>query len=59
MSYATPAASILGATVIEKCEIERVMTDGRKVTGVQTNQGTIHCKHFVNASGMVGESIST
>ena len=39
--------------VLEKCEVERVVTNGRRVTGVQTSQGTIECKHFVNASGMV------
>ena len=39
--------------MFEKCEVERVITNGRRVTGVQTSQGTIECKHFVNASGMV------
>ena len=44
---------ITGVRVFEKCEVERVITNGRRVTGVQTSQGTIECKHFVNASGMV------
>ena len=39
--------------MFEKCEVERVLTGGRRVTGVQTSLGTIECKHFVNASGMV------
>ena len=43
----------LGAQMFDKCRIEKVETDGRKVTGVQTSLGHIDCEYFVNASGLV------
>ena len=46
----------LGVKIYEKCEVEKVISEGRKVTGVQTSVGRIDCKHFVNATGMVSQS---
>ncbi|XP_037089302.1 pyruvate dehydrogenase phosphatase regulatory subunit, mitochondrial-like [Pollicipes pollicipes] len=40
-----------GATVLERVRVQRVLTDGRRVTGVETDVGTIHCNRFVNVAG--------
>ena len=60
MNMITHAVMFLtGAKVVEKCEVEKVLTDGRKVTGVETSKGRIDCKYFVNAAGMVSLTCTT
>ena len=41
-----------GALCIEDCIVERVLTQGRRVTGVKTSEGTIQTDFVVNAAGM-------
>ncbi|XP_043224841.1 pyruvate dehydrogenase phosphatase regulatory subunit, mitochondrial-like isoform X2 [Amphibalanus amphitrite] len=40
-----------GATIMERVRVLRVLSDGRRVTGVETDVGTIRCKRFVNVAG--------
>ena len=44
---------IVGVKIHEKTKISRVLTDGEKVTGVETDKGTILCDTFVNCAGQV------
>lgn len=41
-----------GVTILEGVTVERVLTQGRRVVGVQTSQGDIECEVVVNAAGM-------
>jgi len=41
-----------GVTILEGVTVERVLTKGRRVVGVQTVQGDIECEVVVNAAGM-------
>ncbi|XP_067144980.1 pyruvate dehydrogenase phosphatase regulatory subunit, mitochondrial isoform X2 [Centruroides vittatus] len=54
-------ASKKGATIVEGCSIQRVITNERHcVSGVETNKGLINCDYFVNSAGVwarrIGES---
>ena len=42
-----------GVKVLQKCEVQQIKTDGKKVTGVRTNRGEIDCRYFINATGLV------
>jgi len=44
-------AKEMGVKIHEKTKISRVLTDGEKVTGVETDKGTILCDTFVNCAG--------
>jgi len=41
-----------GAEIIQRCRVERVEDDGRRVTAVETSRGRFTCDVFVNAAGM-------
>ncbi len=41
-----------GVTVVENVAVERVLTQGSRVVGVQTSAGDIECDVVVNAAGM-------
>lgn len=41
-----------GVTVVEDVAVERVLTQGSRVVGVQTSAGDIECDVVVNAAGM-------
>ena len=45
-------ARMNGATIREQIKVEEVLTEGDKVTGVRTNQGTITADVVVNCGGM-------
>ena len=36
---------------MERVRVLRVLSDGRRVTGVETDVGTIRCNRFVNVAG--------
>ena len=40
---------------MERCKVLRVRTENDKVSSVDTDQGNIACKFFVNCAGQVGE----
>ena len=59
--YATPeaavqgyaaAASTLGASIVQGCTASRIVVDGGKVSGVETDQGTIATRRVVLAAGV-------
>jgi len=37
--------------------VERVNTDGKRVTSIQTDHGDISCNFFVNAGGLVRQFV--
>ena len=41
-----------GAEILQRCRVEQVIDDGRRVTAVETAQGRFTCDVFVNAAGM-------
>ena len=45
-------ARMNGATIRERIKVEEILTDGGKVTGVRTDEGTITADVVVNCSGM-------
>ena len=45
------AASRLGATFLEAVEVDSLVTDGDKVTGIRTPDETYHAEHTVLAAG--------
>ncbi len=45
-------ARMHGASIRENIKVEEVLTDGGKVTGVRTNEGTITTEFVVNCGGM-------
>ena len=46
------AARMGGARVFENTKVTRIVKDGGRVTGVETDKGTIACEHVVNCTGM-------
>lgn len=46
-----------GVRLVENCQVEKVNQSQYKVTGVQTNLGTIECEYFVNAAGFWARAI--
>ena len=45
-------ARFYGATLREQIEVTEVLTDGEKITGVRTSEGTIVSEYVVNCGGM-------
>jgi pyruvate dehydrogenase phosphatase regulatory subunit len=41
-----------GATYIEDCKVEEVLTENAHVHAVKTDCGTVSCEYFVNCAGM-------
>ena len=41
-----------GATIVEECPATGVTVERGRVTGVETDRGTIECEYVVNATGM-------
>ena len=48
-----------GAKIVQHCEVEEVLVENDKVSGVKTNKGTITCEHFVNTAGFWARHIGT
>lgn len=44
-------AQRLGVTVVEHCSVRQVHQADRKVTRVDTDQGSVECQYFVNCAG--------
>lgn len=44
-------ASLNGVKIFEKVTLESILTDGKSVTGVETNRGPIKCEILVNCGG--------
>ena len=41
------AAERAGATVLERCPVERVVVEGGKVVGLETSLGTVHTDQVI------------
>ena len=41
----------VGSSVVEDCEVTKVVVRDQKVEGVETSKGVIECDIFVNAAG--------
>jgi 4-methylaminobutanoate oxidase (formaldehyde-forming) len=48
-----------GARIFEGIRVRRFATDGRKVTGVETDRGTIGCEFVVNCGGQWARALGT
>lgn len=46
-----------GVTLVENCQVEKVLQTDHRVDAVQTNLGTIECVYFVNAAGFWSRTI--
>lgn len=46
-----------GLTLVENCQVEKVLATDHKVSAVQTNHGTVECEYFVNAAGFWSRAI--
>ncbi|CAH1101011.1 unnamed protein product [Psylliodes chrysocephalus] len=44
-------AKRMGVQVIENCTLKKIHQTNQKVTGVETDQGSIKCEYFVNCAG--------
>ena len=42
-----------GVKIFEKVAVESILTDGKSITAVETNHGTIKCEILVNCGGQV------
>jgi glycine/D-amino acid oxidase-like deaminating enzyme len=51
------AARARGARILEDTEVLAVLTEGDRVTGVQTSRGPIHAPRVVNAAGLWGARV--
>lgn len=47
-----------GVKIIQNIRVTNVIRDGRRVTGVATDQGTIKADYVVNAAGMWGSDVA-
>jgi 4-methylaminobutanoate oxidase (formaldehyde-forming) len=45
-------ARMSGVSIVEGVSVDRVLTSGRRVTGVATSEGDIECEYVVNCAGM-------
>ncbi|PVH28040.1 GcvT family protein [Pararhodobacter oceanensis] len=45
-------ARMQGAQIFEDCKVERLVIEGGRVRGVETEQGMVRAEHVVNATGM-------
>lgn len=46
-----------GVTLVESCQVEKVLAVDHRVNAVETNLGTIECVYFVNAAGFWSRAI--
>lgn len=46
-----------GVTLVENCQVEKVLQTDHVVNAVQTNLGTVECVYFVNAAGFWSRAI--
>ena len=46
-----------GVKIFEKVTLESILTDGKSITGVETNRGPIKCEILVNCGGQVMNGI--
>ena len=47
----------LGGRILQHARVERILTHGDQVTGVETTRGTIDCDHLVVAAGPQSEAL--
>ena len=52
------AAKMEGATIIEKCSVDKILTRNGRIAGVKTNKGTIDCEYIVLTAGMWSRQIA-
>ena len=48
-----------GVKIHEKVCVESILTNDRRVCGVETNKGTIKCDIFINCGGQVHGAINS
>jgi pyruvate dehydrogenase phosphatase regulatory subunit len=46
-----------GVTLVESCQVEKVLSENHRVKAVETNKGTVECVYFVNAAGFWSRAI--
>jgi pyruvate dehydrogenase phosphatase regulatory subunit len=46
-----------GVTLVENCQVEKVLAPDHRMSAVETNLGTIECIYFVNAAGFWSRAI--
>lgn len=46
-----------GVTLVENCQVEKILATDHRVSAVQTNLGTVECVYFVNAAGFWSRAI--
>ena len=51
------AARARGARILEDTEVQAILTEGDRVTGVMTSRGPIHAPRVVNAAGLWGARV--
>jgi sarcosine oxidase, subunit beta len=51
------AARAHGARILEDTEVQAILTEGDRVTGVMTSRGPIHAPRVVNAAGLWGARV--
>ena len=51
------AARARGARILEDTEVQAILTEGDRVTGVMTSRGPIHTPRVVNAAGLWGARV--
>lgn len=51
------AARAWGARILEDTEVQAILTEGDRVTGVMTSRGPIHAPRVVNAAGLWGTRV--
>ena len=52
------AAKMEGATIIEKCSVDKILIRNGRIAGVKTSEGTIDCEYIVLAAGMWSRQIA-
>lgn len=50
-------AQRLGVTVVEHCPVRQIQQTDRKVSSVETDQGSVECSYFVNCGGFWARQI--
>ena len=52
------AAKMEGATIIEKCSVDKILIRNGRIAGVKTSEGTIDCEYIVLTAGMWSRQIA-
>ncbi|XP_023287737.1 pyruvate dehydrogenase phosphatase regulatory subunit, mitochondrial isoform X2 [Orussus abietinus] len=50
-------AEQLGVSILENCKVTKVINENGSVKAVETTNGTIQCKHFINCAGFWARNV--